>query len=742
MAYPFTRLASGRPLPYTPVPRCSLPAFPVCMPPHSPRLRVAIIGGGCASLTTAFELTRPEQNGRFDVTVYQQGWRLGGKGASGRGPSDRIEEHGLHLWMGFYENAFGLMRAVYAERAADPATTRLAQFEDAFSPAPLVAVTDRLPNADTWTSWVAHFPPGRGRPGDPPDAGNPFTVAAYLRQSVMLVGALLRAARHGSTEPGAGGGAEGLAEFVARMVRLGEVAAAGALFEVADALRHALDAWMPAPAREGATAILQLLDVLANGTRAHLHRIGEGDTEMRRIWQVIDLILAIIRGSTMHGLAIDPRGFDAINACDWREWLRRHGASESSLDSGFMRGIYDLAFAYEDGDVTRPRLAAGVALRGAMRMFFTYRGALFWRMNAGMGDVVFSPLYQVLKARGVKFEFFHRLRNVGVGDSADGPHVARLDFDVQARIKGGRAYQPLVEVHHVPCWPSHPDYRQLVNGSRLEREGRRFESHWDTRRESTRTLQVGDDFDFVVLGVSVSALPHVAPELIAKSQRWRDMVDHVKTVPTQALQLWLRSDARALGWPHEAGVNLSGFVEPFDTWADMSHLIPQEGHGARVKSVAYFCSVLPDAPEAAQRHQEYPDTRHDDVRENARTFLERDLPQLWPRIRDARGRFRWEQLIHGTTPKTVQRDARALDGQYWAANVNPTDRYVLSLPGSTRYRLSPLDRSFDNLTIAGDWTATGLDSGCIESAVISGRIASHALSQFPPLSDIVGYDHP
>ena len=67
----------------------------------------------------------------------------------------------------------------------------------------------------------------------------------------------------------------------------------------------------------------------------------------------------------MHGLAIDPRGFDAINDYDWRDWLRLHGASEQSLDSGFLRGLYDLAFAYEDGDVSRPRLAAGVALRGA-----------------------------------------------------------------------------------------------------------------------------------------------------------------------------------------------------------------------------------------------------------------------------------------------------------------------------------------------------------------------------------------
>src|SRR5215469_5156181 len=64
-------------------------------------VRVAIVGGGCAALTAAFELTKPEHNGLYEVTVYQMGWRLGGKGASGRGPGNRIEEHGLHLWMGF-----------------------------------------------------------------------------------------------------------------------------------------------------------------------------------------------------------------------------------------------------------------------------------------------------------------------------------------------------------------------------------------------------------------------------------------------------------------------------------------------------------------------------------------------------------------------------------------------------------------------------------------------------------------
>ena len=43
--------------------------------------RIAILGGGAAALTTAFELTRDaDWQERYEITVYQMGWRLGGKG--------------------------------------------------------------------------------------------------------------------------------------------------------------------------------------------------------------------------------------------------------------------------------------------------------------------------------------------------------------------------------------------------------------------------------------------------------------------------------------------------------------------------------------------------------------------------------------------------------------------------------------------------------------------------------------
>lgn len=46
--------------------------------------RVAVLGGGPAGLAAAFQLSAPGWEQRFEsITVYQQGFRLGGKGASG-----------------------------------------------------------------------------------------------------------------------------------------------------------------------------------------------------------------------------------------------------------------------------------------------------------------------------------------------------------------------------------------------------------------------------------------------------------------------------------------------------------------------------------------------------------------------------------------------------------------------------------------------------------------------------------
>src|SRR5215218_9293601 len=129
--------------------------------------KVAVLGGGVGGMTAAFELTATaELRERFDVTVYQLGWRNGGKGASGRNAAiaDRIEEHGLHVWFGFYDNAFRLMRDAY-EELGRPHGAPLATFEDAFKGCDELVLYDR--QGDGWHALRFDCPRNFLRPGDP-----------------------------------------------------------------------------------------------------------------------------------------------------------------------------------------------------------------------------------------------------------------------------------------------------------------------------------------------------------------------------------------------------------------------------------------------------------------------------------------------------------------------------------------------------------------------------------------------
>jgi uncharacterized protein with NAD-binding domain and iron-sulfur cluster len=742
-------------------------------------IEVAVVGGGCAAITAAFELTRPEHLGKFHVTIYQLGWRLGGKGASGRGVNDRIEEHGLHVWMGFYENAFRLLRECYAELNRDPHHSRMADWRDAFAPAPLIGVMDKSPRGE-WTPWLALFPPAEGLPGDPLSNHNPFSVTAYLTRlatilRITIASAQMRQDRHPraqhadaeaeSSSSGNGpssGSTDDVAAAISRMIDYGLLATIAGLGEAVALLEVVLRAlpWYPAE------IVIKLLSAVSAEARRRIGPMIESDDELRRLWEVIDLTLAVITGIVRFGLVTDPRGFDAIDDYELRDWLRLNGASDRALDSAILRGIYDLAFAYQDGDPQRPRQAAGLALRGTLRMFLTYRGSFFWRMQAAMGDVVFAPFYEVLKRRGVTFEFFHRLENLRLSDPAmlapgERPFVEALEFDVQAVTIDRSEYRPLIDVRGLPCWPSRPDYAQLAEGDGIAREGWDFESHWDRRKAETRTLRVGDDFDFVVLAVGLGAIPQVAGEILARDRRWRDLISNVPTVATQAFQIWMREDLATLGWHHRQTA-VSAFNHPFDTCADMRHLISEESWTARPRAIAYFCGVLPERSGIDRQAPDYPVRQREQVRRNAMNFLNREIRHLWPASSRMAGGFHWDLLIAPgessqneacSFPATGEAAASSgtqqsehgeerFNSQFWTANVNPSDRYVLSPPKATRFRISPLDNTYDNLTIAGDWTACGLNVGCVEAAVISGRLAAHALAGSPALEDIVGYDHP
>ncbi len=69
--------------------------------------------------------------------------------------------------------------------------------------------------------------------------------------------------------------------------------------------------------------------------------------------------------------------------------------------------------------------------------------------------------------------------------------------------------------------------------------------------------------------------------------------------------------------------------------------------------------------------------------------------------------------------------------QYLRANIDPSERYVLSLPGTVQYRTSADGSGYDNLILAGDWTKTDWNVGCIEAAVTSGINAAATVEGEP-----------
>ena len=116
-------------------------------------------------------------------------------------------------------------------------------------------------------------------------------------------------------------------------------------------------------------------------------------------------------------------------------------------------------------------------------------------------------------------------------------------------------------------------------------------------------MHKGVDFDRVVLGISLGALREICAELIDARPAWRDMVDKVKSVSTQAFQLWMSPDAKGLGWNFPATI-LTAYdapiehPQPMNTWGDLSHLIEREEWplGAMPASIAYFCGPMTDDP--------------------------------------------------------------------------------------------------------------------------------------------------
>ena len=685
--------------------------------------KIAILGGGLGSVSTAFWLTnQPGWQDRYEITVYQIGWRLGGKGAAGRGTNGEIQEHGLHIWIGFYDNAFRMIQAVYEELGRPP-DAPLSTWVKAFTPHSYVVIAEKW--KEEWKNWPVDFPTNPRVPGD---VGEFLDIWDYLFEGLqLLVGHIREHVTCYELQDHPDVQHTWLADLGARLGHTIEKIESCAL---EDCLRVLMDlsSFFRTHQVPGVQADVSRLKHVLSHVQQWFHArepdLLDND-ELRRLYIIADLGLGMALGILEDILGNEVNGFDEIDRYDFREWLSKYGCSDVAVWSAPIQALYDLVFGYENGEISKPNFGAGAALLSTLKIGLDYKGAIFWKMNAGMGDTIFAPIYLVLKKRGVKFEFFSEVQNLGL--SADKSRIETITIGRQATLRD--EYQPFMDVKDLPCWPSAPLYEQLVEGQELKACGANIESFWTPwKNVRTETLRVGEQFDQVVLGISIGSLPYICSELLAANDRWRAMCENVGTVRTMSMQWWLTPELHELGWKLPVPV-MDAYVEPMNTWADMSFLLPRERWKGPVqpKNIAYFCGAMvggiPNRGESG-----FPAEALAEVKAIGLDFANNDVGFLWPK---ATGPINPNGL-------DFSKLCGDFDGQYFRANIDPSERYVLSLKGSVSSRIKPNESGFSNLFLTGDWTYNYFNAGCVEATVISGMLCSNAVCGYPPISAIEG----
>lgn len=711
--------------------------------------KIAILGGGMGGLAAAFEMTRdPNWRDRFEsITVYQLGWRLGGKCASSRDfRFGRIEEHGIHGFLGSYYNALPMMMECFdelaeARRRVTPEDRpelskhpqkdwpKLETFEDAFAGQDYGMLWELV--GREVRAWPQAFPNNKRKHSyREPETRDIFEISMAGVARAVIVMAIL-ALPFGKS-------------LKTRIDRTIDRWAAG--------LGKRLARKVPRPG-------IARLHRFWNGVKPFVHGVSQLTTPLRRQFILLDHLATLVFGAFADETHI--RGFDHLDEENFNDFLRRHGAHADTMASPLNLNFINMTYQYPDGDTSKTAsMAAGCYLRWSL-WATSFVGSFIWRFGAGSGEVLIAPLYDVLKARGVKFEFFQKVTNLGL--SKDKTRVESIAIEVQA-TPIVPDYDPLVTWKGVPCWPDRPRYEQLAEGDALKKPvkaetelagyGYDLESYWSMWKPTAkpRTLAHGKDFDRVVLAISIGAFEHICPELTAADRRWKAMVEKIRPLSTMAMQVWLTKSAAELGWdvPRLKGdaIFSTTWINPQNGHAELAELIRWEDWNPESppRGLWYFCGLLRDdynvpkpGPNRAYANKQKARVKYESIQalQSAAGIL---LPKATTALQCPPGDqfgLDFSLLYSGYAhPRTGM---NRFDSQFWRANIDPTERYVPSPPGTPRYRLRSWDSGFSNLVLAGDWIYTGLNVGSVEGTVMSGRLASHALTGQPPLSHIVGY---
>ena len=208
---------------------------------------------------------------------------------------------------------------------------------------------------------------------------------------------------------------------------------------------------------------------------------------------------------------------------------------------------YDEIMSYTNGDIHKPDVEAGTALILYLPLYFCCKGAFYWDHEAGLGDAIFAPFYEVLKRRGVVFKFCHKVEELVLNNNSNLIEEIRMTKQVRLLTE---EYNPLIEVNGLRSCPNEPKYRDILQqeAELLQKHNIDLESFWTNWSKVYEDsyehyipeliLKRGKDFDIIVYGIPVGNLTYLCPELLDKSPNLRTANEHTGRVPSFNLQFW------------------------------------------------------------------------------------------------------------------------------------------------------------------------------------------------------------
>ena len=748
--------------------------------------KIAVLGGGLGSLSAVYDLTSyPGWQERYEITLYQMGWRLGGKMRTGRGKNKRDEELGLHVLIGFEQNLFDLLRTCWVERQPSAASCPYKTLDDAIVPNNGSLFTEWVPQEYRWTNWPFIFPVG---PNPYPCMGPPLTGLDYLKRIAALLVEMLFGSPYGRhflpfvrqmmmdlfpDSPGdqiptalnpnpnlgddeekglwdrlAGGVFDDWIKVVKELAEEVKDLAEDVLAELMEELKSMVERWQASLSGEVKNWLAQLAAILADGVQFMLKlfpKLFLLDDTFRHIIQSVSLGTAALKGIALD--VYNPKthqlDFSRIENVDFRVWIKANGCADYALFSPLAQFAYQGAFAgLADGHNQGGSVSAGNILKTLMPAA-GYQSSFLYQLRLGTGDTLVMPIYQTLAQRGVRFEFFSKVVEMSPDENGG---IGEIVIQPQASLKKG-SYQPYELVKGTPCWPAEPLYDQLDPAQAQELQAQKIdlESPWSPWPRPDSGLQPfslkrGVDFDQVILGIPPAAQKSFMQKIVTTNPRWAQMIAGNHNQAVTGVQFWYNATLAQMGYHHQDwGMaethclpNVITYQNPLFSFIDQTYIVENEDwpQGQQPKTMIMFSGYQPgfDDQDDFSDHQ-FPEREKARLKQitwawmmdNMGFFFKTDAPPAYPTGINMNRLAPTNPQITGPGP--------LYDDQWFSPIIAPSDRYNLSPPGNNVYRIAGGESGYNNLFLVGDWTNYGNNMGYMEGTVVSGYKGARALRE-------------